>query len=404
MTPDYKRNIKLIYLVDFTWMFLIIIPLIVPFFKSIGLGMEQVYQVQAFFSISILLLEIPSGYLSDLWGRKNTLVVAAFLHGLCFSLFPLVTNFWQLIALEFLMAVSVSLFSGTDVALLYDSMEELQKEGHVGPEFNSNRIMGNKMFSNQFGETLAALCAGALAFMFTGLFIPLWANAVISWLPFLISLKIIEPSREKPSRHEHKENFKELYHILFKASPLVKLIVINTVVYGASSLLALWSFQDNWAKLGIPLWVFGPLWAALNLSVALFAKSAWWYEKKIGIRGSLVIVGILPVLGFFGMAANIGIIGILFCFCFQITRGLGQVLLKDALNMRINGKLRASANSVSSLGTRGVFVLAGPLLGYLLDHYGEGVAHGTFSGAYMICYFVFMIPLLLKFKELGPST
>ncbi|MCP4913362.1 MAG: MFS transporter [Oligoflexia bacterium] len=393
MTPNYRRNIKLIYLVDFTWMFLVIIPLIVPFFKSIGLGMEQVYQVQAFFSVSILLLEIPSGYLSDIWGRKKTLMWGAFFHGLSFTLLPLTQNFWQLLVLEFLMAVSVSLFSGTDVALLYDSLNELDDNSE-----ESSKIMGNKIFAMQTGETLAALLAGALS-LYSALTLPLWLNAAISWLPFFLSFKIIEPNREKLSTESHKDNFKELYHILFKASPLVKLIVINTIVYGASSLLALWSFQDMWEKLGVPMWAFGPLWAALNLTVALIAKNAWWFENKIGMRGVLVIVGILPIVGYFGLAAGLGMIGILFCFCFQITRGLGQCVLKDALNMRITGKLRASANSVASLGVRGVFVLAGPALGYMLDNYGERTGHGTFALIYLICYFVFMIPLLIKFKE-----
>ena len=55
-------------------MFLVAIPIVVPYWKSHGLSMEEIFWLQAIFSIIVVALEIPSGYISDLLSRKKTLI------------------------------------------------------------------------------------------------------------------------------------------------------------------------------------------------------------------------------------------------------------------------------------------------------------------------------------------
>ena len=42
----------------------------------------------------------------------------------------------------------------------------------------------------------------------------------------------------------------------------------------------------------------------------------------------------------------------------------------DALNNRVEGDFRATINSLVSLGTRGLFIVTGPILGYGVDTMG----------------------------------
>ena len=51
---------------------MMILPLavIVPYFQSLGLSMQEVFEVQAVMSAGVLILELPSGYVADLLGRK----------------------------------------------------------------------------------------------------------------------------------------------------------------------------------------------------------------------------------------------------------------------------------------------------------------------------------------------
>jgi len=64
------------------------------------------------------------------------------------------------------------------------------------------------------------------------------------------------------------------------------------------------------------------------------------------------------------------ICGIAIGLCFSISRGLTQVVTKGALNSRVPAELRATANSLSSLGVRIGFALFGPLLGWSFDENG----------------------------------
>ncbi|HQE60523.1 MAG TPA: MFS transporter, partial [Spirochaetota bacterium] len=69
-----NRNIYLLYNFKFFRDFLLIAPVIIPFYKDNNLSAFQILLVQAVFSASMLLFEIPSGYFSDRCGRKRTLV------------------------------------------------------------------------------------------------------------------------------------------------------------------------------------------------------------------------------------------------------------------------------------------------------------------------------------------
>ena len=45
-------------------------------------------------------------------------------------------------------------------------------------------------------------------------------------------------------------------------------------------------------------------------------------------------------------------------------------LFYEALNSRVPGDFRATINSLVGMGVRVVFIVTGPLLGYLLDRFG----------------------------------
>lgn len=77
---------------------------------------------------SVFLLEVPSGYYSDRFGRRPTLITASILTALCFAIFPFADNFTLLAVAQILLASGIALQSGSDSALLYDSMRALGRE------------------------------------------------------------------------------------------------------------------------------------------------------------------------------------------------------------------------------------------------------------------------------------
>ena len=50
-------------------------PIIVLFYEDHGLGLQDVFILKSVYSVAAVTLEIPSGYLADVWGRKKCLIL-----------------------------------------------------------------------------------------------------------------------------------------------------------------------------------------------------------------------------------------------------------------------------------------------------------------------------------------
>ena len=150
---------------NFTWMFMVIMPVVVPFFGELGLTPGEVFEVQAIFGLAIVLLEVPTGYVADLVGRKGCLVLAALMHGLAVTWLTYAQGFGGIVVFELLAAVAVCLYSGTDVALLYDSLEALGSTtcaGVVWASASSTCKQGRRARRWLAGGSRSPLCSASL--------------------------------------------------------------------------------------------------------------------------------------------------------------------------------------------------------------------------------------------------
>lgn len=386
-----ERNIPVIFIYKALFASMVLLPVIIPFFESRGLDMQDVFLLQSLFGFCLLILEVPSGYIADLLGRRQTLFLASIFWGLGILCFPLAQGFWGLSLGEVLMAISVSLISGTDISIVYDSLQALKsKKAPI-------KFMGKMIFYQQLGEVVGGLIGGWLVLI--SINTVAWTNAVIAWLPLAICFFIYEPERALMDKRKHRENALYIYRSVFKHSKLLTLVVLNNMFYGAATLVAVWTFQKYWQNLGIALLLFGYLWAASNLVVALVARSAHKIEKTLGSEKTMILLGLLPIFGYFGMAWGNSTWAILFCFLFQTARGLNAVILRDALNRRVQSDLRATANSIAGLGMRTLFIVLGPLVGFLMDEKGLKTAFLVMGVFYIGVFLFLMLPLLGQRKN-----
>src|SRR5262245_56653965 len=167
-TGPMKQNINLLYGFSFFDQFMIMIALWVPYLATQGIGMRQFMELQAVFALVILCGEVPSGLLWDLWGRKKTLLLGAALKAVSFSLLPLWSSYEGFLFYHLTMGIALSMISGGDIALLYDS--------HLatGGENRGTAILGNAKLAAQTGTTLSALLGSAIVTLSYGHL--LWAN------------------------------------------------------------------------------------------------------------------------------------------------------------------------------------------------------------------------------------
>lgn len=96
------------------------------FIERVSLG-DAVLLGSAYY-FSVFILEVPSGYCSDRYGRRPTLILASILTVIACVLFAVANTFAVLFAAQILLAAGIAFQSGSDSALLFDSLSALNRE------------------------------------------------------------------------------------------------------------------------------------------------------------------------------------------------------------------------------------------------------------------------------------
>ena len=65
MNKAVGSNVWKMYVIRTLRWFLVVMPVIIPFYRANGLNLTQVMIIQAVFGLAIVVFEIPSGYFSD---------------------------------------------------------------------------------------------------------------------------------------------------------------------------------------------------------------------------------------------------------------------------------------------------------------------------------------------------
>jgi MFS family permease len=384
-----RKNVPLLYGFSFFDQFMIVIALWVPYLATQGIDMRQFMELQAVFAAVILCGEVPSGLLSDLWGRKRTLLLGSALKAVSFSLLPLWSSYEGFLCYHVTMGIALSMISGGDIALLYDS-----SLAAGGEKSRTTVIFGNQRLAAQMGTTLSALLGSMIVTLSYGHL--LWANAILGWIPVLLVLSVTEPpaSFERPKKWA--QDLKEVLSATLVRDTATRLVFLNLVAGGTGGLVMIWVNQRYWQESGVPLAWFGVLSAGYGLLLGFAARSASLGAKRYGRRPLLTAAGMLPVIAYFGMASFLGWGGILLGTLSSVGRGLGSMLFLEALNDRISSAFRATVISLSQLGVRASFCLLGPLVGRGIDAWGSPSVLSMLGLLFSIAFVCLLLPLILR--------
>jgi predicted MFS family arabinose efflux permease len=106
-------------------------PIFFLYFASF-LPLSQVLVLEAVYYAAVVVFEVPSGYLSDRWGRRPMLVTAMIATTAAYLLFAWTSAWETFVVAQVLLAAGMAFNSGTDSALLYDSLAQSGKAHEFG--------------------------------------------------------------------------------------------------------------------------------------------------------------------------------------------------------------------------------------------------------------------------------
>lgn len=264
MTFNLCRNITLAYILiisRFSWFWLgIWVLYYLKFTNYTGIGLIETAMI-----LSLTILEIPTGAVADLLGKKWTLFSSLLLQAAGGIVMAAAINLPTLLISVVLLSVGAALFSGTLEALVYDSLKQDNRENTYA------KIITN---ISSLQLIVPALCGAIGGFMYAyNARLPYLANGITYFLGALLCIFITEPKidTEKFSftvfMNQQRHGFRVLFHTH------VKRIVFLLLTVGAIALITT-EVLDNMLSIefGFRETKLGILWSLIYVASGLILQ------------------------------------------------------------------------------------------------------------------------------------
>jgi MFS family permease/predicted nucleic acid-binding protein len=304
---------------------------------QIGLSLADIFLLQAVFGLSVVLLELPSGYVADRAGYRRSLLVGAALWIVGWVIYTAATSFAGVMVAEVVLGGGSAFISGADRALLWVSLEA------EGRQAQYTRWDGRVRAAAQVGEAGSAAIGGWLYSLAPRL--PFWLQVPVALLAAGIMGASAIPRRDAPRRTARTSSARSSAHTLC--------ITSGYRPYGPRGAQAVDSsgrlIQPAAQSRGVPPAWFGPLWAAAHAWLALVSLASARVVAALGVRVTLLGCCLLVPLGYVGLAASASAWGLGFYLCFMTIRGLQAPILTRIMQEHAPGEDRASVLSLAAL-------------------------------------------------------
>jgi MFS family permease len=387
MEFSLQRNLGALYIIRIAKWLNLVMPVIVLFYQSNGLSMQDIFTLKAIYSVALMFLEIPTGYFADVAGRRTSLFLGSLLGFGGYLIYTSSAGFWQFVVAEIVLGAGMSLVSGADSAMLYDTLIA------VGKQKRYTRYEGRITSYGNFAEAFAGIAGGLLAA--SSLVLPFYFQACVSFVAIPAAMVLKEPPVHAPIR---KTGFKDIWSVITLVFHGDRRLFWNTMfsaMTGVSTLTMAWFAQPWMILAGLKVGFFGVAWAALNLTTGLASLFAWKVEKVLGMKRITVTFTSVMLMCWFGLAINsmtgftgnraiLITAGFSLLLLFYFSRGLATPTLRNYINLITSSDIRATVLSVRNFIIRGLFAVLGPFFGWLSDQASLAVAFTASGGVFVL--------------------
>jgi len=330
---------------------------------TVGLSLAQVLLGESIFALTIILVDIPTSVYSDLINRKSSFIIAELCLLIGVVTLAFAQNFLWIIVSQIVWGIGVAALSGTDSAMLYDTLKALKRE-------DEHRAVLGKIES-------FFLISIALGQVFSG-FIGAWdlrftvqLCILVPIIKLLLILLLEEPPR-KPHPHAH-EPFTHLLRTLrwFSTQGTLVLLVLASMTASLGGKIAMQTFNPYLELIKVPIIYWGILMAGFNIVGAVIARNAHTIQKKLGSMRSFALIYILEAGGFFLMAKlQLFFFAAFLPFLFWIFISFRKIFFSNEINRRTESHRRATTLSIESFGIQLLQMCSLSFLGLYADRAG----------------------------------
>ncbi|MBK1810211.1 MFS transporter [Clostridium sp. YIM B02505] len=332
------------------------------YLASKGLTLTELGLIEGVFHLTSFLMEIPTGAIADIWGRKVSRICGRMV-SLVSSIIMLFSNTFLGFTMAFIIsAVSYNLESGAGDALIYDSLKEIDEDKKY------MKIFGFSELIMQVASTGGLIIGGYLSkYNYKYAYI---AAIIVGLINFIHCFSFTEPKIEMKTEHKSLKTIKEQvvksYTIIVSNKVIGFLLIFSQAIFMFNTSIFFY-FQNYLLANGMTQDKIGIILALSSLGSAIVGANGYRIERKIGQVGIIAVVPILIAACIWGAALSKYYY--IFFIAVSSMESLIYVVVGDYINKLIPSEKRATILSMGSMIFSAYMIIIFPLIGKIGDMY-----------------------------------
>ena len=375
------------------------------FLLDAGLSNLEAFAANAFFTAGMVLFEVPTGVVADVWGRRVsyllgtlTLAGSTFLYWL---LWVMSAPFWPWAIVSMLLGLGFTFFSGAVEAWLVDALHYAQYDGTLEAVMGKGQMVGGAAMLG--GSVLGGVIAQA-----TNLGVPFLMRVGVLAAMFFVAGRMMKDLGFTPEPSAHPlQDVKKLFHEsvdyglrnppvrwMMLAAPFASGVGIYTFYALQPYLLELWGNPKAYSVAGLAAAIVAGA-QIVGGYLAPFFRKLFRKRTSALILATFATAGVLAALG---LTNSFWVALVLLTFWAMIFAA--EMPIRQAyLNDMIPSRQRATVLSFDSLmGNTGGVVIQ-PVLGKVADVYSYSTSLVTGALIQLAA-----APFLLRSRREGASA
>ncbi len=371
-------------------------PFIILFFREVGLSFLQIGVLISIRELTTTILEIPTGIIADVIGRKNAMLASFTSYIISFIIFYFSSNFYYYILAMIIFASGEAFRSGTHKAMIVQYLK-IKGLSDLKTEY-----YGHTRSWSQRGSALSSLIAGGLV-LYSGSYRIVFLASII---PYILELFLmasypneLNGNRMKISGKSAFSSFRgfitsndfrkgifssSIFAAAFKSvkdylQPLLKSTIVSIPI-----LLTFSAKQRSSILVAIVYFFLFFLTAFASQNSGKFQKKMKSITKAMNVT---FVIGILVII-FAGATYHFQIykIAIILFIILYLLQNLRRPLAMSYLSEIVPTEYTATGLSIESQLKTILVTIFAPILGFLADKFGIGKGIVIFSIILLILY------------------
>lgn len=389
-----QRNLRLIDAYTLCMNSLFVLPVILPYYRDeIGIGFREFLIGEAFFAATIILLDVPTGWISDMWKRKNTQALGFFFLFLGYAtLFVAASFFWAVVA-QVLVGVGIGLCNGTNTSILYESLLSVGREGEY------RRREGRRQAMCLYTTGITSVIGGFLYSINHHLPLGLMLITLVGAFTATCMLDEPERHRRRPERHPIMDILATIKYALHGHKEIGFTIMFAASLFCSTKLL-MWTQQPYYMEMKVPESWYGIFMAVGFMIGGLSSHLGHKLDGRVSARQALSGLFIAALIICIGTALSpVGWHGVVLLMLGGTSLyGMASPRVNEVINKHVDSARRATVLSTQGLLVSLLFIPLSTGIGWLSKH--GGIQHALLGiGAWLCFAGIILIFLVLRGKS-----